>query len=177
MPRAITDRPSPAEHAPYYQTYLDLVPQGDVLQTLAEQVSTTRAFLGGIGEERAGHRYAPGKWSIREVVGHLIDTERIFAYRALRFGRGDPTPLPGFEQDDYVREGGFDRRSLADLAAELAEVRRASVALFRGLPAGALDSGGIASGREITVRCLPVIIAGHERHHVGVIRERYLKGA
>lgn len=176
MPRAIIDRPSPTEHPPYFQTYIDLVPHGDVLRILEEQAAGTLALLSGIGEERAGHRYAPGKWSIKEVVGHIIDSERVFAYRALRFGRNDPTPLPGFEGDDYVREGGFDGRSLADLAAELSEVRRTSVTLFRGLPAEALGRRGVANDGELTVRCFPYILAGHERHHVSVIRERYLPG-
>lgn len=175
MPRAINGRPSPGEYPPYYQTYLDLVPQGDVLRVLEEQLASALALLRGIGEGQAGDRYAPGKWSIKEVVGHLIDSERVFAYRALRFGRNDPTPLPGFEGDDYVREGGFDGRSLADLAAELSAVREASLALFRGLPEQALLRRGTASGRELAVRCFPWIIAGHERHHLEVIRERYLK--
>ena len=146
----------------------------DILHTLEQQCGETLELLRGVGEKRAGHRYAPGKWSIKEVVGHLCDSERVFAYRAMRFARNDPTPLPGFEQDDYVRWGGFDERELRELCDELEHQRRSTIELFRGMDEAALARRGTASGAAITVRALPFIIAGHERHHGQVLRERYL---
>jgi len=174
MTASLASRPSDAEYAPYYGRYITRVPEGDLVRTLESQLAETLALLRGIPEARGGHRYAEGKWSLKEVVGHLIDSERIFAYRALRIGRGDATPLPGFEQDDYVRGAAFDRIPLADLAAELEAVRRATIYLLRGMDDAALARRGTASGFEVTVRALAFIIAGHERHHVGIIRERYL---
>src|SRR5436309_7701629 len=111
-------RPQPSEYAPYYGTYIDRVPAGDICQILENQLARTLAFLTKAGEGRAGYRYAPEKWSIREVVGHVIDTERVFAYRALCFARSERNPLPGFDQDDYVRAAAFETRTLKDLAAE-----------------------------------------------------------
>lgn len=174
MPRF--DRPAPEEYAPFYGTYVNAVPDGDVLALLAQQLEDTLALLDTVPRERWTRRYAPGKWSVSEVVGHVADTERVFAYRALRFARNDATPLPGFEQDDYVPFGGFDARPLPDLARELEAVRTASLALFRGLDQDAVGRRGTANGVEFTVRAIPWILAGHERHHVAVLRERYLLG-
>lgn len=168
------DRPDPHEYAKYYGAYVEAVPPGDVLALLAAQLDQTLAMLDGIPAQRWGYRYAPGKWSVREVVGHLADAERVFAYRALRFARRDGTPLPGFEQDDYVLHGGFEARALPDVAREFAAVRRASLALFHGLDDDAVGRRGTANGVEFTVRAIPWIIAGHERHHVAVLRARYL---
>jgi len=168
------NRPSPDEYAPYYHKYVSLVPAGDVLATLAEQGTAAADLWAGLDEARAGRRYAPGKWSVKEVVGHLLDTERVFALRALWFARGGAGPLPSMEQDDWVAAGCFDARRLADLAAEYAVLRRASLLQFGSFDAGALGRRGVASGREITVRAFPWLIAGHERHHLTVIRERYL---
>ncbi|MDX1530174.1 MAG: DinB family protein [Rhodothermales bacterium] len=170
-------RPQPGEYSDYYRSYVDAVPDGDLLETLEDQGEDTLALLRQFGEDRGGHRYAEGKWSVKEVVGHLSDAERVFAYRALRFARGDETPLPGFEQDDYVRAAGFDRRTLADLAEELADVRKATLKLLMSLREGDLDRAGTASEARVTVRALAWIIAGHERHHQRVLRERYLVGA
>ncbi|HJU64164.1 MAG TPA: DinB family protein [Gemmatimonadaceae bacterium] len=167
-------RPEAADYAPYYGRYIEQVPDGDVLRLLEDQISSTLRLLRGIPEERGGHRYAPEKWSIKDVVGHLSDAERIFAYRSLRIARGDETPLPGFDQDPYVTNGNFDRRTLADLASELESVRAATLSLFRGLDAAAFARRGTASGVVFTVRALPYIIAGHERHHVTILRSRYL---
>src|ERR1051325_1202796 len=127
MSKTSTGRPAPAEHAPYYSRYINLVAEGDIVTTLGQQIDNTMALLGGISEAQAASRYAPGKWSVKEVVGHMIDTERIFGYRALRFARNDQTPITGFEQDDYVTNGGFDERSLSDLASEFEHVRRANI--------------------------------------------------
>ena len=171
---SLAARPLDTEYAPYYGRYVSRVPDGDVVRTLETQIADTLALLRGVPEARAGHRYADDKWSLKEVVGHMADAERIFAYRAMRIGRGDATPLPGFEQDDYVRNAGFDRVPLADLVAELEAVRRATILLLRGMDDAALARRGTASGFDVTVRALAFIIAGHERHHAGIIRERYL---
>jgi uncharacterized damage-inducible protein DinB len=167
-------RPTPDEYAPYYGRYVEAVPPGDILQLLEDQRRETLALLAAVPETRWHHRYAPGKWSVAQVIGHVADTERVFAYRALRFARGDGTPLPGFEQDDYVAAADFDTLPLPALADELDHVRHATVALFRGMSEAALRRRGVASGVEFSVRSIPYIIAGHERHHMGVLRERYL---
>jgi DinB superfamily len=165
--------PAPHEFAPYYARYVSLVPPGDVVRHLDTQLPITLAFLGGVGEARSGEPAAPGKWSLRQVVGHMADTERVFAYRAMRIARGDVTPLPGFEQDDYVRAGRFDERSLRSLTDELADVRRATVRLFDGLPADAWMRGGTASGFPVTANALAYIIAGHEMHHLTHARTQF----
>ena len=130
-------------------------------------------MLGTLSEARALHRYAPGKWSVKEVLGHLCDTERIYAYRALRFARNDATPLPGFEEDDYVPAGRFDARPLRDLLDEWQAVRSATLALYRGLDGDALLRRGVANGNLISVRAMAWLAAGHALHHLGVLRERY----
>jgi len=158
-----------------YHRYIARVPPGAILSILDQQVSDTRSLLEGLDPTAAAYRYAPGKWSVKDVVGHLSDVERVFAYRALRFARNDATPLPGFEQDDYVANSGYESRSLPSLLDELEAVRRATLALFQGLDAGALRRRGTASGGEFTVRVIPYIIAGHELHHGVVLRERYLR--
>lgn len=167
-------RPAKDEYAPYYERYTSLVPEGDVVETLSRQLAETLALLGTVPEEKADSRYEPGKWSVKEVVGHIIDAERIFAYRALRFARGDRTPLPGFEQDGYIEAANFGARTLGDLADEFENVRRSTLKLFGNLDADAWLRRGAASDNEVSVRALAYIIAGHERHHVGVLRERYL---
>jgi hypothetical protein len=167
-------RPEATEYAPHYETYVSKVPEGDLLHLLDEERRTTGHLLGAIPEATGSHRYAPGKWSIKEVVGHVTDAERVFSYRALRFARGDRTPLPGFDEQAYAPAGRFDARPLADLARELALVRAATIALFRGFDAEMLERRGVANGQEISVRALAYVIAGHERHHVAILRERYL---
>lgn len=173
MPVADT-RPRAGEYSPYYERYVSLVPAGDVAETLERQHAETQALLGGLSEGQGGSRYEPGKWSVKELVGHLVDSERVFAYRVLRFARGDRTPLPGFEQDDYVRGGGFDSRTLKDLAAEFAAVRGATLALLRSLDEAAWARTGTANDAEVSVRALAHIIAGHELHHINILRTRYL---
>jgi uncharacterized damage-inducible protein DinB len=170
----IIPRPGAGEYAPHYGTYVNDAIGSDALAILQAQRATTAAFLATIPESRAGFRYAEGKWSVREVVGHLSDAERIFSYRLLRFARADETPLPGFDENTYVPAGRFELRSLADVAAEFLSVRDATLALLTGLPAEALDRQGVASGKPITVRALAWVCAGHESHHLRVIRERYL---
>ena len=166
-------RPAPSEYAPHYAGYINRVPEGDVLDQLARQIDETRALLRGLPPSRAVHRYATGKWSVAEVVGHIADAERIFAYRALRVARGDATPLAPFDENAYTPAGSFDRRTLTDLVDELTAVRHATLALFRGMPGEAFERTGTASGRTVSVRALAFIIAGHELHHVAILRERY----
>jgi hypothetical protein len=167
-------RPEATEYAPYYERYVSSVADADVIETLSRQIKETRELLGGVSEEQAGRGYEPGKWSIKELVGHLIDGERVFAYRALRFARGDSTNLPGFEQDDYVRNGNFNARTLADLLEEFEQVRASTISLFRHLDAEAWTRRGTANDSQASVRALAFIIAGHEAHHVRILRERYL---
>lgn len=176
MPNITSIRPGASEYAPYYANYISLVPEGDVTAILNRQLEDTLTQLRAISETQAGTRYAPGKWSIKEVVGHVTDTERIFAYRALRFARGDQTPLSGFEQDDYVRNANFDALHLSDLASEFEHVRRATLYMFRAFDAAVWTRRGVANGAEVSVRALGYIIAGHETHHMQIISTRYLCG-
>lgn len=168
------ERPDGTEYAPYYERYVSLVSDGDILASLSRQMDESLALLESIPESRGDFRYAPDKWSIKELVGHLIDTERIFAYRALRFARNDRTPLQGFDQDDYVRGASFDDCGLNDLADELANVRRANLSLFKNLGEEAWKRRGAANDSEVSVRALAYIIAGHELHHMEILRSRYL---
>jgi uncharacterized damage-inducible protein DinB len=168
-------RPEANEYNPYYEKYIALVPDMDVVETLERQIDDTLALLREVTEERAAHRYEPGKWSIKQVVGHLVDAERIFAYRALAIARGDVKPLPGMDPDEYMTVANFDARTLADLLEELAHVRRSNVHMFRAFDADAWARRGVASDSEVTVRALAHIMAGHETHHVKIIRERYLQ--
>jgi len=172
-PRQAPARPATGEYASFYETYVSLVLGDDVLGALETQRVQTAHLLTARSEREGNFRYAPGKWSVKEVVGHLSDTERIWAYRALRIARADATPLSGFEQDDYVRSGGFAERTLADLAEEFAAVRVANVAMFRALTPEAWTRRGSANKSEVTVRALAYIIAGHELHHRRVLEEKY----
>lgn len=174
MPGHYTDRPDTSEHSPYYSRYIDRVPPGDIIGQLARQQDDTFRLLANLGADKAEYRYAPGKWSIKEVIGHVADAERIFAYRALRIGRGDATPLASFDENTYVPTGEFGARSLGDLLDELKTVRAATTALYRGFPASAMTRIGTASNAPCSVRALAWIIAGHELHHVNLLRERYL---
>lgn len=166
-------RPDASEYAPFYETYVALVPADDVVSALEAQRLVMLQALSVRSEREGNFRYGPDKWSVKEVVGHLADSERVFAYRAMRIARGDRTPLSGFEQDDYVRGGGFGERRLADLAEEFAAVRAASVALYRSLSEAAWSRRGVANGKEVSVRALAFITAGHELHHRQILEERY----
>ncbi len=174
MPDSIIAPPSAAEYAPYYGKYVSLVPPGNILRTLEQQLDNTLALLRSIPESQGTARYAPDKWSIKELVGHMSDTERIFGYRALRFARNDQTALPGFEQNDYVTSAAFDECSLADLAAEFGFIRQSNISLFRQLKQEAWERTGTASESFVSVRALAYIIAGHEIHHRNILREKYL---
>jgi uncharacterized damage-inducible protein DinB len=168
-------RPEVNEYAPYYEKYVSLVPDGNIVETLERQAADTLALLRGVTEEKAASRYEAGKWSVKEVLGHITDGERIFAYRALRFARNDQTPLSGFEQDDYVRAADFDARTFASLVAEFESVRAATLTLLRSFDDAAWQRRGVASDNQVSVRALAHIIAGHELHHIGILRERYLQ--
>jgi hypothetical protein len=168
-----TERPKPGEYTPYYDRYISLIPGNDIIGTLAAQLPKTVALLDSRGEADGAFRYAPGKWTVKEAVGHVIDTERIMSYRALRIARNDRTPIEGFEQDDYVRDGPFADLRLADLVEEFKSVRAATVAFFRGLRPTDWTRRGIANKNEISVRALAYVIAGHELHHRHILEERY----
>ena len=176
MTATSTIRPATDEYAPYYARYVALVPEGDALAALERQLDDMLLFLRGLSEAQGALRYAPGKWSVKQVIGHLIDSERVFAYRALRFARADRAPLPGFDQNIYAEAAGSDRRSLASLVEEFDLVRRSTLAMFRAFDEGAWPRRGVANQNEVSVRALAFIIAGHGRHHVGILRERYLGG-
>jgi uncharacterized damage-inducible protein DinB len=166
-------RPQPGEYSPYYQRYISLVAGNDILANLDEQRRQMILLLSGRSEADGDLRYAPGKWSAKEVLGHVNDAERIFAYRALRIARNDSTPLEGFEQDDYVRNGPFGQRPLADLIEDFIAVRRATLSLLRNLDEAAWSRRGMANKNEVTVRALAYIVAGHELHHRGILEEKY----
>ena len=174
MTNVTVERPPASEYAPYQAGYVAAVPDGDVLEVLARQGVEFPKLLESIGESRGSYRYAPDKWTIKEMIGHVNDTERVFAYRALRFARGDETPLASFEQDLYVPTGNFNARSLASLADEFAHLRAATLDLYRYLDAEALARRGSASGFIVSVRAMAFVIAGHVAHHERVLREKYL---
>jgi hypothetical protein len=172
-PALAISRPEPDEYAPYYGRYISLVPGADVLDALDAQRRQTMLLLCGRDESDGDTRYAPDKWTVKEVLGHLCDTERIFAYRALRISRGDRTPIEGYEQDDYVRNGPFAHRPLAELIEDYIAVRRATLTLLRNLDETAWALRGIANKNEVSVRALAYIIAGHELHHRRILEEKY----
>src|SRR5216684_3562316 len=172
--KAALARPEPGEYAPYYDAYISLVKGNDILGILETQRLQVAQMFAARSEREGNFRYAPDKWTVKDVVGHITDTERIFAYRALRISRNDKTPIEGFEQDDYVKNGGFNDRTLVDLAGEFSQVRGASLALFLGLGGDAWQRRGSANKNEVTVRALAFIIAGHELHHRRILEEKYL---
>lgn len=174
MTHAALARPEPSEFNPYYQKYVALVPDGDLVHVLAAQIESTLTLLRGFDDTQANHRYAPDKWSVKQVVEHMIDVERVMTYRAFRFSRGDETELPGFEENDYARAGRAAHLALADLASAFANMRRTTVDLFAALDETTGARRGTVNGAAVTVRALGYIIAGHERHHVGILKERYL---
>lgn len=165
-------RPAADEYAPFYAGYVAKVPDGDILATLAAQQQETAAFLRTVPENEAGKLHPPYTWTPKQVLAHLIEGERIFGYRALRFARADETPLPGFDENPYAETAEADRLLFTELAAEFTAVRTATVYLFRHLPPTAWYRAGSANGSRVTVRALAWIIAGHERHHMDILRKR-----
>jgi hypothetical protein len=174
MSTATIARPRADEHIEYYGRYIDRVPEGDLITLLREQVIDTVALLKGVPADREDYSYAPGKWTVKEVVGHMTDTERVMGYRALTFARAPGTALPGFDENAWTPAGNFGTRTLSDLIEEFQVVRAATVQLARTFDADMLVRRGVANGNDVSVRALLYIIAGHERHHVALFRERYL---
>jgi len=166
-------QPEVTEYAPYYERYVALVRGGDILKTLEDQARTVRRALSAVPERRAGFRYAPDKWTIREVLGHCTDAERVFGYRALAFARGEKTALPSLDENEYARQSGHDAVQLSDLLEEFESVRRATLLLLRHLRGEAWLRVGVASGNPVSVRALAHIMAGHVTHHLSILRERY----
>lgn len=167
-------RPLANEYAAYYEKYVSRVPEGNILETLNEQITATQKVFGEISEEKSKFRYADGKWSIRELLGHIIDTERVFAYRALRFSRNDKTALPGFEQDDFVPNSNHDNVLLKDLVEEFILVRKSNLKLFASFTDEMWLRIGTASENAMSVRAVVYNLAGHVIHHTNVLKEKYL---
>jgi hypothetical protein len=166
-------RPGTSEYAPFYETYVSKVPEAEVLPVLEAQGEQVRRIAAAVPADRERHRYAPGKWSVREVFGHLIDSERLFGFRALCIARGDTTPLPGFDQETYMAGAGYDEVPLAELASELAAVRETNLLFLRRLSEAAWSRVGTANGTPVSARALGYVMAGHLRHHLAILRERY----
>jgi hypothetical protein len=167
-------RPERSEAAAYYFTYIDRIPEDDVVGLMERQLEDVSRFLASISEEKSLFRYAPEKWSIRQVLSHLNDSERAFAFRALWFGRDFHDPLPSFDQNISVNAARADEHTWASHVAEFRDVRRATVALFRKMPGEAWGRTGVASGNVVSVRALAYIIVGHVAHHLAILQERYL---
>jgi hypothetical protein len=165
-------RPARSEYAPYYETYVSLVPEEEILGAMQSELVRTVNFLTGVSDRDASICHSPYTWTAKQVVGHLTDAERIFGYRALRIARGDSTPLPGFDENAYVRTAQFDQHLIAGLIAEFQTVRHSQLCLFENLPTNAWDRQGIANGDGVSVRGLAYIIVGHERHHMAILRRR-----
>jgi hypothetical protein len=173
MTTLVIERPKADEHSPYFSRYIDRVPEGNLIGLLESQFADTLALLRRVPRDREDFAYADGKWTVKEVVGHLSDSERVFAYRALRFARNDATELASYDENAWVANANFGRRSLADLVDEFNAIRQCTIRLANTLNADEMARRGVANGQVVSVRALIYIIAGHERHHVGLFRERY----
>ncbi len=169
-----TGRPGHDEFAPYYNGYINQTHGDDAIKALEQELADALMFYAAIDEPKSQSAYEKGKWTIREVLGHIIDTERVMSYRALRFARNDQTPLQGFEQDDFMRGASFNDVHLATLLKEFELLRRANIHFFRNLTPEAWDRRGVANDKTVSVRALAFIIAGHEKHHRQIVKERYL---
>jgi hypothetical protein len=169
-------RPQPGEYAEGYATYVAAAPEGNVLALLQAQLGDVLDLYSRFTEAQAAYRYAPGKWSLKDLLQHLSDAELIFAYRCLRIGRGDATPLPGFDENAFAASAAADQRRVGDLRADFRAARTASLELFRSFPDEAWVQRGTSNGRNLTARCIPYLCLGHVAHHLAVIRERYLPG-
>lgn len=174
MANFIVKKPEATEYAAYFEGYVSLVPDGDIRELLTEQIQETLSLLQNISESQSNFRYAEGKWSIKQLVGHIIDGERVFAFRALSFARGDTAALPSMSQDDYINNAAYDDCRLDELADEFGAVRISTFFMFRHLNEAAWSRTGIASDNVFSVRALAYIIAGHEIYHRAILRERYL---
>ena len=170
----MSKRPSPNEYSAQQSRYVDLVQEEDIVAALEKQSRTTAAMLSRLSDAEASFRYAPDKWSVKGIIGHVSDSERVFAYRALAISRGEAASLPGYDENEYAKAANFDTRTLFELVDEYVAIRKATVALFRGLSDKAWDRRGVANGSPITVRGQAYVALGHERHHLKVLREKYL---
>jgi uncharacterized damage-inducible protein DinB len=167
-------RPSQTDYPVYYEAYISKIQADNILEILQQQKEAVKELLTSLPVEKENYRYAEGKWSVKELLGHIIDGERIFAYRALRFARNDKTELPGFNQDAYIENADFDSRTMLSLLEEFLSVRDASITLFKNLTEEELSHKGIANGKQVTVNAIQYIVAGHELHHMNILKERYL---
>lgn len=167
-------RPQPGEYAPYYDTYISLVNTDNIVNLLTELMDSTFSFFNSLAADKAGYAYAEGKWTIKQVVGHLIDAERVFAYRLLCFSRGDKNSLPGFDENSFVAHGGFNDRTLLDLTEEFRAVRESNLYMLRAISDEQSIIIGTASNYPVSVRALAYMMAGHELHHLRITKERYL---
>ena len=167
-------RPLASEYAPFYETYVGRVPETDILAVLREERDATLSLMKGVPAAKIDYRYAPEKWTLRQVFGHVLDMEWVFAARTIHFARAVPGPLPGVEQDDVMRVANFEALPWPYLLEQFSHLRSANILLFQGFDDAAWSRSGTASGNPVTTRALAFIIAGHQRHHMGVVRERYL---
>ncbi len=162
------------EYNPYYKTYIEALGEVTLMDTLRKQLKNYPQFIGSIPQEKLPYKYAAGKWTVAEVLVHVLDTERVFQYRALRFARKDRTPLPGFSQDDFVPNSGANSRSIESLIAEYKAIRKSTISLFETFDEPTLKLKGVASNSPMSVRAMGFIMCGHQKHHRNIIRERYL---
>jgi len=169
------NRPVETEYAPYYQSYVNQVNENDIIAVLRSELDDLDVLLDRVPNDKETYAYEEGKWTIRQVIGHLIDGERVFGYRAFCIARGEKQNLPGFEQDDYLQTAPYNNIDLEDLLSEMRLVRLSNIAMFRTLDEEAWQRVGIANNNGVTVRAIAFIMAGHVRHHMNVLRERYLK--
>ncbi|MBA4405969.1 hypothetical protein C0389_01715 [bacterium] len=167
--------PQKDEYAAYYHTYVDKVPNGDIIKTLKKQSNQIYKLFKNVSKKESLFRYSPGKWSVREIMGHMIDTERVFVYRALRFARNDQNDLPGFDENEYVRQSNYNDIKLRELVEEFCALRRSNTMMFKNFSDEISLRKGRANGNQFTVRALAFIMAGHVNHHLTIIKERYLK--
>jgi uncharacterized damage-inducible protein DinB len=168
-------RPAKTDYAEYYQKYIDLIEGDDIIHILVSLNNEASDVFNSFPQSKGNFSYAEGKWTVKEVAGHMMDTDRIFAYRALAIARGEKQSLPSFDQDEYVREGKFNLRNLSDLTYEYRLVRESNILMFKGFDQSVFSNRGIAAGNEVTVLALMWMIAGHQKHHLNMLREKYLR--
>ena len=173
MTASLRARPDSTEFKSFYAGYVASVPEGDIVDVIRAEGKELAEALAKIPESKGSHRYAADKWTVKTLIGHMIDAERIFTYRALRIARGDSTPLPGFDENAFAETAGSDTRTVADLAAEMACVREATVRIFASFPDDVWSRRAVVNNGEITVRAIAYVATGHTKHHLAVLRERY----
>ncbi|PAU93496.1 damage-inducible protein DinB [Aliifodinibius salipaludis] len=167
------NRPEPDEYGDFYEGYVNLVDEPNVIQSLIQQGQKVYALIQQLTGDEANHRYADDKWSVKEIIGHLVDTERIMAYRALCISRGEQTALPGYDHESYVERANFDKRSLQSLSIEYDALRNANISMFNSFSKEQMLQKGTANGVSVSVRAIAFIIAGHEKHHLNILGDKY----